>query len=251
LRAAWLSGGGGIGQRQIGHRPTCGIKRVRAISWSMQSDDEGRKNWPSYLRYDGGNGVVDAPTAKRFLCRNSCATMLRRHSLFLCRGTLFLFGEQKTCRHTFLCLIRMALTGRQVEEYHTNRLEEKGACYMSPFWNHIYAEPQHKLLFRVVRGGGGDFWAPFWIYLCMYVSMYLSSGKFKFFERAGISSLALVNKNWENFLSIYSTREAFFIRSINFESAGNLSIPEFCLSLSWIKIEKFSYLHTLPEKLFY
>ncbi len=43
----------------------------------------------------------------------------------------------------------------------------------------------------------------------VYLSMYLSSGKFKFFESAGILSLALVNK-----------------------------------------IEKTSYLHTLPEKLF-
>ena len=52
------------------------------------------------------------------------------------------------------------------------------------------------------------------------LSIYLSSGKFKFFESAGILSLALV-------------------------SAGILS---FALVN---KIEKFSYLqHTLPEKLF-
>jgi hypothetical protein len=33
------------------------------------------------------------------------------------------------------------------------------------------------------------------VYVCIYVSMYLSSGKFKFFESAGILSLALMNKN--------------------------------------------------------
>ncbi len=81
------------------------------------------------------------------------------------------------------------------------------------YWEqHIYAEPQHKLLFRVVRGGGGDFWAPFWICLCMYVCM---------------------------FLSIY------LLENSNFSK-----VPELCLSLSRIKIENLSYLHTLPEKLF-
>ena len=39
----------------------------------------------------------------------------------------------------------------------------------------IYAEPQHKLLFRVVRGGGGDFELRFGsVYLSIYVSIYLS-----------------------------------------------------------------------------
>ena len=56
------------------------------------------------------------------------------------------------------------------------------------------------------------------VYVCIYVSIYCLED-FKIFESAGILSLALVNKNWENFLSTYSTREAFFIRSINFESA--------------------------------
>ena len=32
------------------------------------------------------------------------------------------------------------------------------------------------------------------VYVSMYVCIYLSPGKFKFFESAGISSLALVNK---------------------------------------------------------
>ena len=36
--------GGEISQRQIEHRPTRGIERVRTISWLMQSDDEGREN---------------------------------------------------------------------------------------------------------------------------------------------------------------------------------------------------------------
>jgi hypothetical protein len=67
-------------------------------------------------------------------------------------------------------------------------------------------------------------------------------------------SLALMNKNWENFLSTYSTREAFFIRSIKFESAiityaflldqSISKVQEFCLSisLSLIKIETLSYI---------
>ncbi len=36
----------------------------------------------------------------------------------------------------------------------------------------IYAEPQHKLLFRLVREGGGGGWALLWFCLCMYQSIY-------------------------------------------------------------------------------
>ncbi len=85
----------------------------------------------------------------------------------------------------------------------------------------IYAEPQHKLLFRVVRGGGGDFWAPFWFCLCMYLSIVW---KIQIFWKCQNFVSPSRDKNWEIFLSTYSTREAFFIRSINFESAGILSL---------------------------
>jgi len=61
----------------------------------------GGEKWPSYLRYGGGNGVSDDPPAKLFLCRNSCAAMLRRHSLFLCRGTLVPFAAQKNAPARF------------------------------------------------------------------------------------------------------------------------------------------------------
>ncbi len=53
---------------------------------------------------------------------------------------------------------------------------------------------QHKLLFRVVRGGG-DFLSSILV-LSIYLSIfYLSSGKRIFFESAGILFLSLVNKN--------------------------------------------------------
>ncbi len=79
---------------------------------------------------------------------------------------------------------------------------------------------------RVGRGGGGDFLAPFWICLCMYLCMYLSPGKLKIFESAGILSLALVNKIEKFSYLQHTLPEIFFIRSINFER-----VPEFCLSL--------------------
>ncbi len=56
----------------------------------------------------------------------------------------------------------------------------------------IYAEPQHKLLFRVVRGEGVIFELHF---VSVNVCIYVSSGKFIFFGSAGVLSLALVNKN--------------------------------------------------------
>ncbi len=43
----------------------------------------------------------------------------------------------------------------------------------------------------------------FFLLLMLHVLRYVSSGKFKFFENAGILSLALVNKNWETFLSTF------------------------------------------------
>jgi hypothetical protein len=81
------------------------VMRASTGAWDQARSDNtlvdairrqgGGGKWPSYLRYDGRNGVVDAPTTKLFLCWNSCAAMLRRHGLFLCRGTLFPFGAQK------------------------------------------------------------------------------------------------------------------------------------------------------------
>ena len=65
----------------------------------------------------------------------------------------------------------------------------------------IYAEPQHKLLFRVVRDG------------CDFLSSILVLSivwKKIFFESAGMLSLTLVNKNEK--LSYLQIREAFFIR---------------------------------------
>ncbi len=62
------------------------------------------------------------------------------------------------------------------------------------------------------------------VYLSMYLAMYRLD-----FESAGILSLArilslaLMNKKIEK-LSYLDTREAFFIRSINFERAGILSL---------------------------
>ena len=57
------------------------IERIRTIPWSMQSDDKERENGLLTCTTDGGNGVMDAPHAKLFLCRNSCAAMLRQHGL--------------------------------------------------------------------------------------------------------------------------------------------------------------------------
>ncbi len=119
MRAARSSCGGGvvieregeIGQQQIGHRPMHGIERVWKISWSMQSDNEVRKN--GHLTCATmAEMEMWTPLPPSFVCAGTVVPQCcaRPDTAFFCAAAHFFhLRHKKTCRHTFSCLIRMAL----------------------------------------------------------------------------------------------------------------------------------------------
>ena len=90
-------------KRQIGHRPTRGIERIRIISWSMQSDDEGRANGHFTCAMMGEMGFW-MPLPPSFFCAGTVVPQCCAGTAFFCAAAhLFRLRRKKMRQRAFLC----------------------------------------------------------------------------------------------------------------------------------------------------